>query len=161
MLKLSQIITFAFLTGCASQTTMKGPSGGDRLPLTTGCDPYSQTNPMLMNSQVFRFLGGKCGGNIVITANFRGTAQFYNGSDDQDAEASVDIQGPNGMSNRCAGQNWHDKHFNSFNLSCTIKDVIPPNGDTTYVLKYATNNVSDNPLPTLVTTIQYVPTQQP
>lgn len=130
---------------------------------TTGCSRFEKTNNFLQNDQQFRFLGGQCGGTISISVYFSGLAQFYDESDDKDAEASIYIYGPTSTGvNRCLNQHWHDKHFNSFNLDCTITEKVAPYGDISYLARYSTNNIAglpEKPNPALITKITYTPDQ--
>jgi hypothetical protein len=148
----------AVFAGCATQ--VRDERVGERPPSTSGCEPYKQKNDLLENNQNFRFLGGRCGGTFLIRVTFSGKEQFTNGDGSQTPYASIAVYGPNQTTaNRCP-KPYYDTKFNNFNLSCEYKGTVPPNGDQRFLVRYFTDNVSDQPLPKFSTYIEYVPTPQ-
>ncbi len=159
---LSLLATMAMLvtlSGC--ETIPTAASANLELVDRAGCTQVRYYNPHLQNDQEFVVPGGECGGYVTFDAYFAGRAEFIDAGDDHNrrAEASFNItETTNNNRLRCPERPAHsDRIFNTFNLRCPFTQGIAPNTTARFVLHYSTNNVSNNPLPTLRVTMTYRP----
>jgi hypothetical protein len=138
-----------------------------------GCEPWTKTKNVLENNQAFVISGGSCGGLVTLYINLKGKSQFFN--DDGNPQVGVrayadtttlpvdDNTKPNDGPyelNLCKGQpRAFDQKFNDFDVVCSVQMPVSTGQTRSFLLNYWTNRVSNNPLPTMHTSVRYEPAQ--
>jgi hypothetical protein len=129
--------------------------------LAEGCDQLAFTSDQLVNEQVIEVNGGDCGGRLRITARLQGKAQFFNEGSNPSKKARAELKITDGAdSGHCWARDPEPPTGtgpNTIDLACNHEVDIARAESIRRIIRYYTNNVSDNPLPTLTVRASYIP----